>query len=217
ENTIAAVARKGEDKEWQAVLILSELRSAKDAENRASLLAVLGKIGGSAALGALRQGLSDEDLQIRTAAVRALADWPSAEPMSDLKKVAQSSDDQVCRVLALRAFIRLIGVGERLAEEKLRLYEEAMSLATNANEKKTVLSGVGNVRTFEALQLAAGYLDDSALQAEAEAAVVRIAEATGAAHPQQTKAILAKVKQNSKNDSIRQRAQELIDQIDKKD
>jgi type 1 glutamine amidotransferase/HEAT repeat protein len=217
ESTVIAVARKIEDKDKQAEPVLASLPSVKGSKGKASLMSVLGKIGGSGALRALRQGLNNENSVIATAAVRALSDWPNAKPLDDLKKVAQTSSNHIQRVLALRGFIRLIGVSERPAQENIRLFKEAMSLAGNANEKKMVLSGLGNVRTLEALQLVAGHLDNTLLQAEAEAAVVRIAEATGAANPQQTKTVLAKVKQNSKNDSIRQRAQELIDQIEKKD
>ena len=63
------------------------------------------------------------------------------------------------------------------------------------------------------LETAAGYLQDSALQAEAEAAVVRIAEATRADHPHKTKAALQRVLDVSKNDGLRERAQKLIEQI----
>jgi hypothetical protein len=80
-----------------------------------------------------------------------------------------------------------------------------------------VLSGLSNTKSLTALQTAAGYLDDSALREEAEAAVVRLAESTRAGHPQQTKAALQKVIEVSKNDSLRQQAQELIKQIEQEE
>jgi hypothetical protein len=174
----------------------------------------LGKIGGEKALGLLREYLAQDNAEVQVAVVRALSDWPSAEPMDDLKRIAQNSDDQVQRILALRGFVRLIGLDERPAEEKTGRYKEAMSLAAGADERKLVLSGLGNVRTFSALQLACSYLDDSALQAEAAAAVLKIAEAVQGDYRLQTRAVLVELLAGSQNDSLRQRAQGIIERID---
>jgi hypothetical protein len=182
------------------------------------MLRVLGKIGGSGALEALREALGDDQPQVRIAAIRALSDWPSDEPMNDLLKIAQSSGNLKHRILALRGFVRLIGLDSgRPVDKTLKMYQEAMELAPNVSEKKMVLSGLSNVKSFAALQMTADYLEDSALQQEAEAAVVKIAESTRGSHPKQTKAVLSKVVQISKNDSVRQRAQELIKQIEQEE
>ena len=216
ENTVAAVARKIEDKDRQAETILVILPMVEQGRARCSILRVLGKIGGSGALDALRKALEDSDVQVRTAAIRALSDWPDDEPINDLLKVAQSSDDERHRIIALRGFVRLIGLdSSRPAEQMFEMYSEAMELAPKLDEKKMVLSGLANVKSFAALQMAAGYLEDKALQQEAEAAVVRIAESTQAGYAQQTKAVLGKVIQISENDSLRQQAQKLIEQIER--
>jgi HEAT repeat protein len=218
ENTIAAVARKIKDEQHQADKILAILPSIRPVKSRCSLLRVLGKIGGSGALAMLQEALDDTNAEVRLAAIRVLSDWPTPEPIEDLRKVAKSSDDERERVLALRGFIRLIGIdAERPTEERVGMYEEAMQLPSGISEKKAVLSGLANMKSFAALQMAAAHLEDSALQQEAEAAVVRIAESTQASHPQQTKAILQSFLQSSKNDSLRKRAQELIEQIEKKE
>jgi hypothetical protein len=104
-------------------------------------------------------------------------------------------------------------VGDRPAAERVKMYSEAMSLSSDAGQRKSILSGLANVKSLGALETAAGYLQDSALQAEAEAAVVRIAESTKADHPEQTKEVLQKVLKISKNDGLRERAQKLIDEI----
>lgn len=92
------------------------------------------------------------------------------------------------------------------------MYQEAMTLAPNAAEKRMVLSGVGNAKSFEALQMAAGYLDDAELKQEAEAAVAKIAEATIQKHPQETKELLQKVLAGTTNDSVREQAQKVLKQ-----
>ncbi|HUW19667.1 MAG TPA: family 16 glycoside hydrolase [Sedimentisphaerales bacterium] len=216
ENTVAGVARKIGDKERQAEPILAVLPSIEAVPARCALLGVLGKIGGRGAVLALSKALRDGDAEVRISAVRALSEWPGPEPIEDLRGVATRSTDERERVLALRGFVRLIGLdSERPAEEQVGMYKEAMNLASNVTEKKAVLSGLANVKSFAALQMAAEFLDESGLQQEAEAAVVRIGESTQASHAQQTKAALEKVGQLSRNDSLRQQAQKLIEQIEK--
>jgi hypothetical protein len=136
--------------------------------------------------------------------------------MADLLKVAQSSDNKIHRVLALRGYVRLIGLASgRPAKETIGMYKEAMSLAPDATEKKMVLSGLANVKSLGAMEMAVEYLEDKSLQQEAEFAVVKIAGVIGGSHPQQSKDVLKKVIQISKNDSLRQQAQEAINQIER--
>ncbi len=58
----------------------------------------------------------------------------------------------------------------------MKMYKDAMALAADVSEKKMVLSGLGSTDSFEAMEMAASYLDDKDLKEEAEAAVVKIAE-----------------------------------------
>jgi hypothetical protein len=178
-----------------------------------SLLSVLGKIGDEAALPVLREALGDKEDKIKDAAVRALSDWPTAAPAADLLKVAQTSENQVHKTLALRGYVRLAALpSNRPSEETMKMYKDAMSLAADASEKKMVLSGLGSTGSFEAMQMAASYLDDKELKEEAEAAVVKIAETTMKGHSRETKEMLQKVIDGTTNDSVREQAQKLLKQ-----
>ena len=211
QKTVAAVAHKIEDKNRQADAVLGALPSVKEVQGRCSLLAVLGKVGVNTALPALTAALKDKNAEVQIAAIRALAQWPSGEPVADLLSVAESSDNQVHRVLALRGFIRLLGLSsQRPAEETVAMYKKAMSLSADVAEKKRVLSGLANTKSLAALQMAADYLEDEALCEEAGFAAVRIAGAIRADCPDQAGAVLNKIVQTAKSDSLRQRAQEVI-------
>ena len=94
------------------------------------------------------------------------------------------------------------------------MYEQAMSLAPNTTEKKNVLSHLANNGSLEALNLSSGYLDDPALRPEAEFAVIKIAQAISDKYPEQTTETLKRIIQTTKNDSLRQQAQELIKKIE---
>jgi hypothetical protein len=159
---VVAVARKIPEDKGRAEKVLAALPSAKDLDARCSLLSVLGKIGDPAAMPVLREAIGDKEDKVKDAAVRALSDWPTAAPAADLLKVAQTSDNQVHRILALRGYVRLVGLeSNRPAEETIKMYKEAMTLATNADEKRMVLSGVADAKSFDALQMAASCLDGS--------------------------------------------------------
>ena len=214
EKTVAAVAHKIEQKDRQAEAVLAALAQVVDAEARCSLLSVLGRIGDNSALPELRKALADDDVKVQDAAIRALSDWPNPAPVDDLLKVAKTSDNQVHRILALRGFVRLLGLETgRPAEEMIELYQQAMKLAPDVPEKRKVLSGLANTKSLAALEMAATCLQDSALQQEAEVAVVKIAEGIYGSYPEKTKEVLGKVMQTSKSDSLREQAQNVINQI----
>jgi HEAT repeat protein len=214
EKMVAAVAHKIEDKTRQSAAVQAVLPNVKDVPDRASLLRVLGRIGDAGSLPTLRAALASREAEIQDAAIRALSDWPTAEPVPDLLKVAQTSANPVHKVLALRGFVRLLGLeSDRPADQTIDLYKKAMELASDATEKKRVLAGLANTKSLAALNMAAGYLDDVGLHLEAESAAVRIAPAVVGAHPQRVKEVLQKVMQGTQNDSIREQAKQIVSQI----
>jgi len=212
---VASVAHKIEDKDRQAEAVLAVLPSVKDIKKQCSLLSVLGKIGDGSALPRLIEALNSDNIQRRGAAIRALAEWPTSKPAAVLLEAAQNSENKVHRILALRGSIRLLGLySKRTPEETIEMYKKAMTLAPDAIEKRRVLSGLANTKSLDALQMAAGYLQDETLFREAEFAVVKIAGGIHDKFPQQTKDILEKIVRTSKNDALCRQAQEIINQIE---
>jgi HEAT repeat protein len=214
EKMVAAVAHKIEDKTRQSAAVQAVLPNVKDAPDRASLLRVLGRIGDAGSLPTLRAALASREPEVQDAAIRALAEWPTAEPVPDLLKLAQTAPNPVHRVVALRGFVRQLALAsDRTAEQTIDLYKKAMELASDAPEKKRVLAGLANTKSLAALNMAAAYLDDVGLHLEAESAAIRIAPAVVAANPQRVKEVLQKVIQGTQNDTIREQAQQIVNQI----
>ncbi|MGZ5454915.1 MAG: HEAT repeat domain-containing protein, partial [Candidatus Aminicenantales bacterium] len=110
EDTIAAVARTNPRELARAEEVKSRLAAEKDAKKRADLLRVLGKIGDDSALPLVRTALGDPDATVVDAAVRALADWPTIAARDDVLEIAESSLALNHRVLAVRAYVRMIGL-----------------------------------------------------------------------------------------------------------
>lgn len=218
QKTVAAVAHKIEDKSRQGSSVLAVLPAVTEVQARCSLLSVLGKIGDSSALPVLTAALKDGNAEVQAAAIRALADWPTSEPVAELLNVAESSGNKVHRILALRGFVRLLGLeSARPADETVAMYKKAMSLSADAAEKKNVLSGLAGTRSLAALHMAADYLNDETLLDEAGFAAIKIAEGIHGDFPQQAMGMLKNIAQTAKGDSLRQQAQEAIDGIERPD
>jgi type 1 glutamine amidotransferase/HEAT repeat protein len=215
EIALVAVARRVSDPRAQDQALLSVYPSVKNQATRTSFIYVLGKIGAPGSLPALRKVLADKNAEVRLAAIRALSEWPTAEPYADLWKVATRAKERTHRTLALRGSVRLIGLdAKRSPEESVKLYRDAMKVAPSTEELKLLLSAVGEAGSLAAFQLAAGYLNDKNLQEEAEAAVVKIGEGIADSSGASVAPVLKQVLQSSKNETLVQRAKRIIQNID---
>ncbi len=173
ERTVVLVSQKIEGAE-QAGPVLAALPAVSDIEARSSLIEVLGRVGDPGALTTLRTELSGDTPEYRRAAILALSTWPDAGPSDELLQVAESSDSQVERVLALRGFIELTRIeSDRPESESIDRFQAAMGLATETGEKRMILAGLGELYSVEALEVTVPYLDDPTLRPEAEAALLR--------------------------------------------
>ena len=141
------------------------------------LLTVLSRIGDGTALTAVRSKLDHSSADVRKAAIRALADWPNPAPLTDLLKVAKSSNDATEQILALRGYIKLLGVpANRSAAETVGYLTQAMDAARRTEEKKAVLAALPKYPCKEALALAEKAGQEASLRNEAELAAGRIKE-----------------------------------------
>jgi hypothetical protein len=155
----SVVALREPDENKQAQVILDALPKASDPKAKGLLLQVLGGIGNVNGLPVLKNALHDKNADIRVAAIKALGEWPNRAPAGDLLTIARTSGQQLERVLALRSYIKLAGIrSERRDEEAVEMYQTAIGLANNVNEKRLVLSGLSTLPALGSLQLAAEYL-----------------------------------------------------------
>jgi type 1 glutamine amidotransferase/HEAT repeat protein len=186
ENTIGAIAREIGDpnaraKDAEALLSPPpESKSAPvtDMAKRSLLLRTLGKIGDDSSLPLLRGALKDRDAQIQDAAVRALADWPSPAPREDVLGIAQAFSDLTKQVLALRGYIRMIGLEKyQSPQAAVRSLKTALDLASRPDEKKLVLGVLPDFACPEALALAESLLTVEGVREEAQAAIDKMKKA----------------------------------------
>lgn len=175
ENTIAGVAGKSPDPIGRANAVKSMLPETEDTKKRTALLRVLGKIGDDSSLFLVRKALADENTEIQDAAVRALSDWPSVTPKEDLLHIVQTTSNNIHRVLALRAYVRMTGMESYRSPERAVLsLKEAMKRVDRPEEKKLILGILPRFACREALQLAESLLSEKDVEEEAKEAVKQI-------------------------------------------
>lgn len=215
ERAVVAAAGRVEDEAKRADAVLAALPKA-DVPARGALLRILGRLGGRAALEAVRSALKDANAEVREAALRALADWPDASVAADLLALAKAAESLPHHVLALRGLLRILALPTAPAvEERLRLLGEAMAAARRPEEKKEVLGAFGAIASPEALRQAEKFLADEALRAEAAAAAVKIAGSLIGSQPDAAKAALKKLLDSPLTDDLKRQAQDALAQIEK--
>jgi HEAT repeat protein len=175
-STIAAVASRMPRTIGRAGAVVDELESATGIQGRCALYKTLGKIGDDSSMPVLRAALTDENTDVKDAAVRALAEWPTISAKQDLLEIAKTSPSAVHKVLALQAYIRMIGMepfqSPRNAVQSLK---NVLDLA-RPEEKKLILGILPTFASPDALALAQSLLKEKEVEAEAELAIQIIKE-----------------------------------------
>jgi HEAT repeat protein len=213
---VSEVARRGKDDNQRTAVIIARLNSAVRPADRADLLIVLSQVGGPTALRALRKEESETGSEARSTALRLLSEWPTDEPMADLLRAYKASTNSTEKAIALRGYIRMIGMNEqRTQDEALALYKQAAAGSTGPAENRLILSGVSKLGSLDALEFARGYMADSAVRPEAELAVVEISKATLAAYPVRTREALEPIARDSSNEAVKTRARDSVALLDK--
>jgi HEAT repeat protein len=215
EDAVVAVCNRIEDVPARARPVLVRWNGASPAA-RCSLLRVLGRIGGPAALECIRAARQSDDADLVDAAVRALAKWASADVLDDLLDIARNSESKTHRVLTLEGFIRLLGLPSgREPQATAALYETALSLAERPEEKKAVLSGISSVPHVDALRLAQRCLADEEVRAEAESAVLGTARLVGPWQLDPAEAAVESILAKTTSDDTRERGTKTLEAIRK--
>jgi len=180
-DTIAAVARTNPRELARSGPVKTRLAAETDPGGRADLLRVLGKIGDDSALALVRAALADPDPGVVDAAVRALSDWPTVTARNDVFEIARTSVTLSHRVLAVRAFVRMIGQEPyRNPEGAAADLLQVLAVSPRPEEKKLVLGALVRFPCVTGLKTAESLLSDSSVAEEAKLAADRIRIALGA-------------------------------------
>jgi hypothetical protein len=157
--------------------------------------------------------LKDPDTEIGKSAIRAMGQWPDTSAAEELLTLAKGAPDEASQVLALRGYIRLAGLAKARPAEAVKMFQTAMETAKRVDEKKLVLSGLGEVYDIAALNMVEPLLDDAALKEEAGAAAAAIGKEIAKQQGEAVKRVMEKVVANVKGKEALQKALAILGQI----
>jgi len=178
-------------------------------EARLALLRALRAAGGPKSLQVVVAASADADPQVKDVALRALCDWPTPDALPLVAELTKTAPTKTLKVLALRGFVRLVPLQDAPDAKKLAALRDAMAQAERPEEKRLVLSALGNVPTSDALALVASHLDSEDLKEEACLAAVAIAERLDAARAAEVAAVMSRVAKLTVNKKLAARANAL--------
>ncbi|MCX7886046.1 MAG: HEAT repeat domain-containing protein [Verrucomicrobiae bacterium] len=189
--------------------VLARLEGAP-ASAKGTLFRVLAAIGGAKALAAVRAGVTDNEPEVRRAAVRALATWKNTEAATDLLEFAKSLPDATDRLLCLRGAITLAANESSPAEERLKVCRAAEALIARDEERRLLLGTLGRLAHPESLAMVLAYLDNPATKAEAALAAVNLGERLRRTHRKEVAQALQKVLQATDDPALKERINALL-------
>jgi HEAT repeat protein len=173
EQALNAVLSRIEKPETQSAKLIARISNAKPAQ-KAALIRSLGVAGGPDALKSVSSAIDDPNA--RTAAIRTLAAWKTADAAPELLALARKTGDTTERTIALRGYLGWAASGDLPVDQRLAMCRQAASAIEQPDDKKLLLGALGRIRSLDSLALIAPHLDDAAVREEASAATVAIAE-----------------------------------------
>lgn len=175
-------------------------------------LPALSAAGGPEALQAVLEAYSADEAEIRESALSVLADWPTLDAAPHLLEIAKSADEGQA-ITALRGYIRLART-EGDGGKRTQMLKTAMDHATRPQEKSQIFSVWGTIHSPGTLKAIEPYLADTEVQKEAAVAMIGVAEAIAKRNDDAKAAAVAalqKVIEAVESESIRNRAQKVLD------
>jgi HEAT repeat protein len=210
EQALSAVCAKSDNPMSYTLRLTSSLAKASPAQ-KGALLRVLGVIGGTNALDAVREAAKDSNAQVSDAAIRVLCSWKTADAADDLLALAKNSPNQSRKTAALRGYINLVRDENLPVEKKIEFCKQAAALIQRDEEKKLLLGVLSTVPAVEALSMAMAHLDDPATKDEASFAAVAISEKIVEQKPGEVAEAMQKVLKATDNRNVRNRARQILD------
>ncbi|MFM7561613.1 MAG: HEAT repeat domain-containing protein [Planctomycetota bacterium] len=189
--------------------LLAAVKQLSDAD-QLQLLSTVGRVGGKDSLEVIGERIASSNPREHELGIRALCNWPDATVAGQLRELMAEEDRPELDAMLLAALIRIAPLpDQRTPAERLALLEQVMQLCSKDGERNQVLKRAPAIRTIETLRFVIPYLDQPALAAQAQEAVVELAHHRNLREPNKEEfaKVLDRVQAESKDDIVRDRAQ----------
>jgi tRNA A-37 threonylcarbamoyl transferase component Bud32 len=153
EAALVGMVRRAENTEEAVVPVTTAYQSGLGPERyRALLVRVLGQVGGKGALAQVGRALEKGSIEIRKAAISALALWPTSEPLDLLASKFEGEEDPAVRVLMLMAAGQLTAQpGAMPQEDVFEIAKRLHAAAKDRREKDQALNVMSRVEARQTI------------------------------------------------------------------
>ena len=193
---------------------LKKVAPNADDETMILTLPLLGRLGGEGTKALIDKALASQNAALQVVALRALCNWPDATYSDDLWKIASGKYPVDYRKMALRAYIRVSTIRsdwikDRWTEKQLlEMLQAAMKQANDNADRQWCLTRLSSVRTMDAANWAASFLDDAKVSEAACQTIVDLAHHRFLREPNKARftELLTKVEKTTKNAKVAENA-----------
>ena len=155
EAALVGIVQRAEDPNMAVAPVANAYQSGfGEARYRAMLVRVLGQSGGKDAMDQLAKAMQSGTVEVRRAAVSALALWPTNEPLELLASRFVVEDDAAARLMILRAGMALVMQPGKMSQEDMLVQVKRMVEGSkDRREKDQATAVVARVETPATLEL----------------------------------------------------------------
>ncbi len=175
EKALQAACIRMHDREATAAKLAIAIDSASPSA-QASMIRILGAMGGPKALATIASVVKQGNLQLVDVGTRALGEWMTVDAAPVLLDISKNSSSDKYGVRALRGYLRLARQLKLADDQRLDMCRQALAVAQRDEEKALVLDALKRCPSTESIKLASSMIDDKQLQSHAVEAAVFIAE-----------------------------------------
>ncbi|MCC6231443.1 MAG: HEAT repeat domain-containing protein [Verrucomicrobiales bacterium] len=159
------------------------LRASSTPAARGSWLQVLGMLGDKTAAEAVANAYADPAPEVQETALQLLSHWSDTAAVPPLLRIFKTTPDASRRAAALQGLVTLLAPSEATAKNATPpsvevvgwVTEMAAAIRPEAEERRILVSGLGDLNCREGLRLLTPYLEDPALRVPAAEALLRMA------------------------------------------
>lgn len=143
-------------------------------DKKERIIAVLPEIGGDVALETVTRFFNNSSGTVKDAAFNALTNWKDYSASKSLYEICRNTTGNY-KSKALASFIRQVRPANIPDDQKLLQYRKIMPFASASEEKNSIISSIGNLKTFLSLVYLEQFLNDKDLESATAYSIMKIA------------------------------------------
>ncbi|MCA9231767.1 MAG: HEAT repeat domain-containing protein [Planctomycetales bacterium] len=164
------------DREACAAELTAALEKTSSAPTKATLLQILGDVGGANALAAIGAAAKSSDPELQDLSSRLLGKWMTADAAPVLLGLANELQEEKYQVRAIRGYIRIVRQFNLPEQQRAEMCRKAFEASRRPAEQKMVLEVLERYPNAANLKLAGEAIQAPELREEAIQAAIAIAQ-----------------------------------------